>query len=92
MVSAKMGRTLGYVGLGLGMAMAAVSPARAYAPEPIYDIYYYDDAAHSNQVGHDRQVCYYFGIGYDQPTEGTWTQYSEYVQYATCDHGVLGPL
>lgn len=92
MTRIKIGRMLGYAGLALGASLAAMSPASAFNPEPIYDIYYYDDAAHTNQVGYDHQVCFYFGISYDQPTQGTWTQYSEYVQYGTCDRGVYGPL
>ncbi|MDB5677108.1 hypothetical protein [Sphingomonas bacterium] len=92
MINSKIGRTMAYAVLALGAGLAAASPANATGPEPIYDIYYYDDASHTTLVGHDHQVCYYFGIGYDQPTDGTWTQYSDYVQYGTCDHGVLGPL
>lgn len=88
----RIGRALAYVGLALGTGMAAVSPANAFDPEYMYDIYYYSDASHTTLVGHDRQDCFYWGIGYSSPTEGQWTQYSEQIAYATCDHGVIGPI
>ncbi len=92
MRQSKLARTFAYAALASAAVMAAASPANAFTPEYMYDIYYYSDASHTTLVGHDRQVCFYWGIGYDQPTDGQWTQYSEQVAYATCDQGEIGPI
>lgn len=92
MRKAVLGRVAAYAGLAGLAGLMAVSPANAFDPEYMYDIYYYSDASHTTLVGHDRQDCFYWGIGYSAPTEGQWTQYSEQVAYATCDHGMIGPI
>lgn len=94
MTKSKIGRALAFAGLAAATSLMAVSPAKAYGePQLYYEYYYYDDAAHTNLVGHDRQRCTYFGIQWDGPTEGQWTQYSDAYPIAYCgDYGVEYPL
>lgn len=56
--------------------------------EPIYDYTYYDDAAHTTQVGHWAGACYSFGAGVVQYPEGQVTAYYDRERVGWCENGM----
>ncbi len=69
-----------------GMAL----PAQAQDGELMYERYYYSDAAHSQQVGYERDTCHLSGVG-GGPTQGIETPYFDSFPFAVCDHGNVLP-
>ena len=71
-----------------GAAVLAATPAgaRPGANGPLYDYYYYDDAAHTTQVGYEGGVCYSFGPGVG-PMQGHGSAYYEVVLVGECRNG-----
>ncbi len=85
-------RTMMRMACRVALAMGALSIGSAVGArpgaDPIYDYYYYSDAAHTAQVGYQAGACYNFGAGVDPNVQGQVTAYYERVQTGWCDHGI----
>lgn len=81
--------------LVLGATLIGAGAPAAFAQEqrgePMYERYYYDDPEMTEQVGYNRDECYYFGVG-GGPHQGRYGPYVQEYVIAYCDRGVLYPI
>lgn len=75
-------------------ACAVLTPAASVVAQEdgdlMYERYYYDDAAHTTQVGYERDRCTRYGVG-GGPTQGIETPYFDSNPIAICRNGQLYP-
>jgi len=70
---------------------AVPGPALAQTGDPVYNYYYYNNQAHSQQVGFARGTCTWYGVGADLEW-GTYSSYPETELVGYCTDGVWEPL
>lgn len=93
MINATMKRVLFSTPLALGAALFAAQPVAAQyhqGSDLLYDYYYHSDSTLTNEVGHDRDTCNWYGVG-RTATEGTATPYFIQEPWAYCVDGQLEP-
>lgn len=75
----------------ISLACLAAGPAQAQYYQPCYSAFYYNNAAHDEQVGFAAGACDYYGPT-DVLLEGYRTNYATYEQNGWCYEGVMYPL
>lgn len=86
-----MKRVVSYAVALAALVLTASSATADEFSEPVYDYYYYSDAAHQNPVGVARGTCDWYGVS-SYFEWGTYGAYSDQVQIAWCSNGIWEPL
>lgn len=76
--------------LALSM-LAASSAVGSHGIEPVYQVYYYNNAAHDEVVGFAQGDCTWYGAS-NYLVWGTYSNHPEQVLMAYCDHGIWYPI